>query len=98
MIVIYGFDLSKTRVLISLLFACLFLVGWLIIQYQETPRRLWQVLRVRFIVRIFAGILIMVAMGSAYQAFEKHQQKEPFVRSSKSDSKLPERLTIKVEK
>lgn len=97
-IVICGFDLSKTRVLVALLFAGLLFIWWLIIQYRETPRRLWQVLRVRFIVRIFAGILIMVAIGSAYQALEKHQQNEPFIKSSKSESKLPERLTIKVEK
>lgn len=94
--VINKFDFSTTKACIFVLFASLFL--WLIIQSLETPRRLWQVLRVRFIVRIFAGILIMVAIGSAYQALEKHQQKEPFVKSSKSDSKLPERLTIKVEK
>ena len=95
-IVIYGFDFSKTRVLVSLLLAGSSFVVWLDMQSQ-TSIRLWQVLRVRFIVRVFAGILIMVAIGSAYQALEKHQQKEPFIKS-KADSKLPERLTIKVEK
>lgn len=93
-VVIYGFDISKIRVSVSLLLAGFSLLVWLV----KTPNRLWHVLRVRFIVRVFAGILIIVAMSSAHEAFEKHGQKEPFIKSSKSESKLPERLTIKVEK
>ena len=42
--------------------------------------------------------MIVVAMSSAHGAFEKHGPMEPFIKSSKSDSKLPERLIIKVEK
>src|SRR5258705_1629901 len=54
----YGFDLSKTRVLVSLLFAGLFFVAWLIVQYKETPRRLWQVLPGRLIVKNSSCTLI----------------------------------------
>lgn len=67
----------------------------------KPPSKFWQhLLRVRLIVRTFAGAIIIVAICSAYGAYRRHQppSSEAYIKSSKSDSKLPERLTIKVEK
>ncbi len=100
LIAIYGFDLSKASVWVFLLVSFVSWLIWLIIQYRDAPNGLWHVFRVRFIVRLFAGILIMVAMSSGYEAHKKHEppQNEAYIKSSRAESKLPERLTIKVEK
>jgi hypothetical protein len=93
------FGQSNPAVWIWIFLAIVILI-WLVLQYC-TEKKFGHILRVRFIVRTFAGAIMLVAVCSAYKAYWRHKppNNEPYVRSSssKSDSKLPERLNIKIE-
>jgi len=91
------FDLSNYIDWICVSLGAILLILWLIIQCRYSPRGLGHVLRVRFIVRAFAGAVMIIAVSSAVGAYRRHQppHSEPYLKSS--SSKLPERLNIKIE-
>lgn len=93
------FGQSRPAVWIFVILGIVLLI-WLVLQCN-TRKKFGHIFRVRFIVRTFAGAIMLVAISSAYVAYWRHQppSNEPYLKpsSSKSDSKLPERLNIKIE-